>query len=705
MRTITISDIAKKANVSIGTVSNVLNRKGNVKIETIRKVELAANELGYVRNPNATSIRKKDSIYVALVVPFINDETSSLISRLYVELKNNRLELKIFETLLNEQKELNFIKEIKQGNYRAIVFINSITSPDKINKMLKSKKDDIVWIGKKQNYFKQLNINFKYFLQEFAKENNIVIANEKEDSFGITEYLRDNINKQQNPSFIDNSNESLYINIRRFHKNTFICCSKKTSNRIATIARNLGLTSPKIIMISTERIDFFEENSKVTTFHFSTNEMSLKILKLILVKSKNQSSENIKVYQTNLKTFSTINEINNKKEINILMVDNPFSEVLKKIIGNFIKTYNININVYVQNLKELKSMLEDDRIKKYDLIRLDISDFPWYGKSVLQPLPDLENLGPIIERFTKWKNYINIGETAYGIPLDPSIQMMLYRKDFFNNPIIQKTYSKTFGKELTIPKSFEELNNISIFINKTDLPENNINYALPMVEKNGVLIASEFLPYYHSLGGKIKYSNGIFHFNTEIFITSLDLYRKNKSINKIIDTTWWNSEIESFNNNETILLIGYLNHLNSVTVKDYGYASIPGNSPMMGGGVIGVSKYTKQVNHCLLFLKWLYQYQTQHEIALLGGVVPSTDIFYDLDIYKKYPYLSYAVDLNKTGHRYNLTNNNEPINTILFEEFIGNEIYNGELKKLSSSEILLNVNNKLIMNIDTLVKK
>ena len=43
----TILDVAKLAGVSQGTVSNVLNGKGNVSSEKIRIVEAAAKQLGY----------------------------------------------------------------------------------------------------------------------------------------------------------------------------------------------------------------------------------------------------------------------------------------------------------------------------------------------------------------------------------------------------------------------------------------------------------------------------------------------------------------------------------------------------------------------------------------------------------------------------------------------------------------------------------
>ena len=45
---VTIKDIARAAGVAQGTVSNVLNGKGNVSSEKIKRVMDTAHELGYV---------------------------------------------------------------------------------------------------------------------------------------------------------------------------------------------------------------------------------------------------------------------------------------------------------------------------------------------------------------------------------------------------------------------------------------------------------------------------------------------------------------------------------------------------------------------------------------------------------------------------------------------------------------------------------
>ena len=47
---ITVKDIARLASVSQGTVSNVLNNRGNVSAEKIQRVTDAAKQLGYVQS-------------------------------------------------------------------------------------------------------------------------------------------------------------------------------------------------------------------------------------------------------------------------------------------------------------------------------------------------------------------------------------------------------------------------------------------------------------------------------------------------------------------------------------------------------------------------------------------------------------------------------------------------------------------------------
>ena len=75
---VSIRDVAQRAGVSVGTVSNVLNRPDEVSSDSVDRVTRAIEELGYVRNEAARKLRAGVSATVGFVVldgqnPFYTD--------------------------------------------------------------------------------------------------------------------------------------------------------------------------------------------------------------------------------------------------------------------------------------------------------------------------------------------------------------------------------------------------------------------------------------------------------------------------------------------------------------------------------------------------------------------------------------------------------------------------------------------------------
>ena len=69
MSKVTISDIAREAGVSLGTVSNVLNHPDKVRPDTLQTVHEAIDRLGYVPNQAARQLAGSESRIIGLVVP------------------------------------------------------------------------------------------------------------------------------------------------------------------------------------------------------------------------------------------------------------------------------------------------------------------------------------------------------------------------------------------------------------------------------------------------------------------------------------------------------------------------------------------------------------------------------------------------------------------------------------------------------------
>lgn len=64
-----MSDVARRAGVSTGTVSNVLNHSDRVKPGTVKKVHAAIKELGFVRNDAARQLKAGTSRTIGLIIP------------------------------------------------------------------------------------------------------------------------------------------------------------------------------------------------------------------------------------------------------------------------------------------------------------------------------------------------------------------------------------------------------------------------------------------------------------------------------------------------------------------------------------------------------------------------------------------------------------------------------------------------------------
>jgi LacI family transcriptional regulator len=78
---VSIQDVAAKANVSISTVSRVLNRRNIVNEETRKRVESAISDLGYSPNVFARGLMLRRSHILGLVLPDLHGEFYSEVIR------------------------------------------------------------------------------------------------------------------------------------------------------------------------------------------------------------------------------------------------------------------------------------------------------------------------------------------------------------------------------------------------------------------------------------------------------------------------------------------------------------------------------------------------------------------------------------------------------------------------------------------------
>ena len=120
----TIKDVARVAGVSLGTVSNVLNGKNNVRPGNKRKVYDAMKEVGFHYNMTASALRTKTTKNIGLIIPSITNPYYPELAR-GVEDAARREGLTVF--LCNDdrdtEKERAYIKALLSKGVDGIILL------------------------------------------------------------------------------------------------------------------------------------------------------------------------------------------------------------------------------------------------------------------------------------------------------------------------------------------------------------------------------------------------------------------------------------------------------------------------------------------------------------------------------------------------------------------------------------------------------
>jgi LacI family transcriptional regulator len=122
MANITIKKLAQELNLSVGTVSKALRDSHEISIETKRKVNELVNKLNFIPNPYASSLRKRKSKTIAVVLPEVADSFFSLaINGIEAVAQEKGYHVLIYLTHESFLKEENILKDFKSGRVDGIL--------------------------------------------------------------------------------------------------------------------------------------------------------------------------------------------------------------------------------------------------------------------------------------------------------------------------------------------------------------------------------------------------------------------------------------------------------------------------------------------------------------------------------------------------------------------------------------------------------
>ena len=674
----TFKDIAKLAGVSYGTVSNVLNKRGNVSLEKIKLVEKAANELNYYKNEQASALRSNKKTDVALIIPILDDANlRKIYSLLLKKVTHLNLRLNLYISDFNPALEEEYFK-LSLASNKFIIIDSCIPNIEKHYGSINTKDSKVVFINN-QNTFKKKNFFFINFDEEqlFDDLHSHIKNNHYQNILFFSDF-EFKIQKVKSHELVDvvtclqpyNISTSIDILSNKFY-DLIITTSREKYESIMSARKVLQLENNiNIILISDFNNDF---DTHALLYYQDANLLVEKLFNIIEDKLINDTE--IKLPYTG---FSSLNKrviINDY--INVLMIESPTTTALLKVKSFIEQKIGFKINIDVIKYNQYDILSNEDMMQRYDLIRLDMAYLAEVAKTVFKPLN--ENYRHIQKRFVdNLDEYSFYQNTMYALPFDISCTLLMYRSDILNNQIIKRQYYEQTRHNNTVPKCYDEYNNLELFINKN---YGNIYSPSTVCIGSSITCGGEFLIRVDE--DNIVDSKGNLDLYNNKVQKALSSYLLSVSLAKNTNNQFWDDVVKEYAEGNTIMSLVYSNYIHML--KDFNkeilyktnFTYPPNMKSLIGGGIIGLSKFTNKDDLCYVFLETLYSDQISKLITHLGGTLPTKSIYKDISLVSIYPWLKLIPNIIKNNTRIH-----NDYKTIELEKSIGRQVKEYIMKEM-----------------------
>lgn len=211
-------------------------------------------------------------------------------------------------------------------------------------------------------------------------------------------------------------------------------------------------------------------------------------------------------------------------------------------------------------------------------------------------------------------------------------------------------YREKFKKELLPPTTFEEFNRIAQFFTKACNPSSPVSYGATLTLGNTGVALSEFLARFFSYARTLYSSDRKIHFDSLTARRALNDLISLKPYSNPKYNIWWKDTANEFASGDVAMSILYSNfssdllNPSSKIIGKIGYTLVPGKNPVIGGGVLGVSKFSSCPEEALAFIKWMCSEPVSSAATLLGSVSACKKTYENYEIVDNFPWLDLAKD-------------------------------------------------------------
>ncbi len=667
----TIKEVAKLANVSIGTVSNVLNGKTDNE-QLINRVEKAMEELSYLPNTNARSLKNTKSSLIGVIVPnILQKEYSEFVKEVEEGLKAKGYSILLMfsqnNRMIEKKNILRCVEHCVDG-----VILYSITRKTPIF-VLEKKQIPSVLITRRNNCdFSGDRIVIDYSdaferalqsLHERCKEHiGLIMEYDLMDDETLRNIYKKYCFREDLIKIVDCSKErgfQAFFELYLSHPETkcVIAGSYLIAQGIKKAMDTLGVTDVSIIVIKESSWIEDEGDFEGQVSIFPKRIASQAINRLM------EAIENPSIHEPITSVVSAeydkISSIKNgikamNKQLRFAMFDCPSSWSLKMLTTVYEKESGGKIAFDLFSYSDLERILYKNAADKsghYDGFMMDIT---WLeGLIESGCVLNLDHLRMTNQKYFNGfidgilENYGMYVESLYAFPFMSGAQILFYQKDLFEEPSIKRRFKRLYGEELTPPSTWAQFNIIAEFFTKSIHPFSPVNYGAALVGGVNVFTTISFLNRLWSYGSSIFNEKGNVIINSSNAEVALKNFVNSYKYTSPEVAESWNEVLEEFKSGEYAMTLLYdsdscdiNNYTKSKIAGNIGYSLLPGGTPVLGGWSLGINRYGRNIQQTEEFLMWACGDQNAIPLALLGGSTLRSEYYERSDLQNLEPWKS-----------------------------------------------------------------
>ena len=678
----TIKEVAKRAGVSVSSVSNVLNSKVNVSSDVYLKVTAAIEELNYNPSFLASNLKNNKTKLVAVILPKLDEYYCQMLRGIHSAIDEKGYIIITKVTHGSSYLEDEAIAEVVNMRVNAILAVSSNSDYRKYQ-WAESRKVCVVLLDRWFDAYDSNIVTYdnftltmklaktilrgaaaqralpscpvvlvrckNHFSDELDSENGYALAmrEDKLEPSVITTNINDELAirdivseldtlPDKPPSYIVTHHtiaECLDEVLKLFDINGMIYCLAGNQRLCDKRFGNIRYVRRDPIRIGIEGGNLLLENIK--------SPLVFQKRKIVV------ETEEDPIWFSPAKCPA-------QKVLRILTVASQISEPLVKLYKNFSLETGIRVEFDQRAYSDLYTTIIRENQKNSETYDIFLIDFPWHKtlreKGALLDLRPFATEGnDVLEGLmdnTK-KFYLSDDGSFYVVPYLTTTQFLFYRMDLFGNDDLKWEFYRKYGIPLKPPKNWVEFETIAEYYTKAYNSASPVEYGTAIEGKEYIGYSSEFLPRQWSYKGRIvSDKKGVVIDSAENKKALQSLCNAYRYSPKEAIEHNWGFERDLFMAGKIAMLMTFATHIppasrdkDSIDITNYGMASIPGQCPILGGFYLGINAHSAMPRQGYEFIKWSCSSKIATYITLLGGLPPNRSIPENSMLCETYPWI------------------------------------------------------------------